>query len=544
MNAILESNPILLLFIVASLGYLIGSIKIRGGSLGVAAVLFTGLAFGALNPAYTIPDIIFLLGLSIFVYSIGLRSGPAFFNSYKKNGVRDFIFIISMLVLTGLIATAIFFICDLSAANIAGMYAGSSTNTAAMAGVIESLSTSNLSGAGDLISDVALGYTYSYPMGVMAAIIMIIVMEKVFKIDYDAEKKALASDYPIGTDLTSRTLEITKDSALGASLRDLQKKHKWNVNFGRYLPLNGKPALSHWDLHFRKGDQIMVVGSNDEIEAVESVLGQIIKSPLAYDRQDFDVRRIFVSNAHLAGRTLASLNLSEKFSAVITRIRRGDTDLLARPNMVLELGDRIRFIASRKDLKALSSYFGDSYYQSSKVNLFSFGLGIGLGLLIGAIPIPLGGEFSFKFGFAGGPLIVGLLLGTLRRTGPIVWTLPYGANVTLEQIGLIFLLSAVGVKSGNAFVESITSSGLEIFIGGAVVSLATAFFTLLVGYKLLKIPFSFLMGMVSNQPAILDFARNRAKSRVVDYGFTMVFPIALIMKIIIAQVLFLVLSSL
>ena len=151
----------------------------------------------------------------------------------------------------------------------------------------------------------------------------------------------------------------------------------------------------------------------------------------------FDVRRILLSNPALVGRTVASLNLNEKYNAVITRIRRGDVDMLAHGNTVLELGDRVRFVAKREELRELSRFFGDSYHDAGKINLFTFGLGIGLGLLLGTIRFSFGPDLSFNLGYAGGPLIVGLLLGALRRTGPVTWTMPYSANVTLQQIGLM-----------------------------------------------------------------------------------------------------------
>ncbi|NNL91224.1 MAG: hypothetical protein HKO66_03215, partial [Saprospiraceae bacterium] len=251
---------------------------------------------------------------------------------------------------------------------------------------------------------------------------------------------------------------------------------------------------------------------------------------------------IFVSNYNVVGKSIASLNINEKYHAVISRIRRGDTDMLATGDTILELGDRLRFIARRKDLKALSKFFGDSYKVSSKVNLFSFGLGIGLGLLLGTIDIPLGNQSSFQLGYAGGPLIVGLILGALRRTGPIVWTMPYSANITLQQIGLILLLAGIGVESGNTFISSLSNDAVWIFLASIIISMLTAIMIIVVGYKLIKLPFSLLIGIVSNQPAILDFATNRSKNSLPVVGYTMVFPIALIMKIVIAQIMFIFLS--
>ena len=216
--------------------------------------------------------------------------------------------------------------------------------------------------------------------------------------------------------------------------------------------------------------------------------------------------------------------------------------MVATGETVLELGDRIRFIARREDLESLSKLFGDSYQQSSKVNLFSFGLGIGLGLLIGSISIPLGSYGEFKLGYAGGPLIAGLVLGALRRTGKIVWTMSYGSTITLQQMGLILLLASIGIGSGAAFIDSMGMDKVWVFLAGTGVSLFTALATLFVGFKIMKMPFSLLIGMVANQPAILDFAMERTGNRIPMFGFSQIFPIALIMKIVIAQILFIVLS--
>ncbi len=539
MIQILSEYPLLLLFVVASLGYLIGNISIKGNSLGVAAILFTGLVFGAIDSRLQIPEIIFLLGLSIYVYSIGLSSGPAFFESYRKNGIRDFLFTISMLVLSGLIATSLWTLFGYSAATITGVYTGSTTNTAALAGVIDYISnTFSAEMAQQLTQEAVVGYSFSYPMGVLGGMIAIVLMEKIFKIDYEKEKETLRKDYPVAEKLERINVEITNPDLQQYKVKDLLKKYNWNVSFGR-IARQETIDLVNWNTQFQKGDIVTVVSNVEELKTIVPILGKESDSLFIYDRSYFDVRRIFVSNPKVAGRSIASLNLDEKYTAVITRIRRGDVDLLAKGNTILELGDRIRFVAKKEDLQSLSNLFGDSYQASSKVNLFSFGLGIGLGLILGTFEVNFGTGFSFKLGYAGGPLIVGLLLGALRRTGPIVWSLPYSANITLQQIGLILLLTAIGVRSGNAFIQSFSMEGIGLFFASAVISLLTAFSILFVGYKVVKMPFSLLMGMVANQPAILDFAESRTKNKIPVFGYAMMFPLALIMKIVIAQLLFL-----
>jgi len=542
MNISFAEQPLLLLFVVAAVGYFIGKIRIKGSSLGVSAVLFVGLAFGAVNSDYNVPNIIFELGLVFFVYSIGLSSGPAFFQSFKRNGLRDITFVLVMLVMSALVAVAMFFALGLDAATITGLYAGSTTNTPALASVIDLIQQRDMEGSDSLAQSLVVGYTYSYPMGVIGVMVVLKLMERVFKVDYEKEREELRKTYPLEDSLSSRSIRVTNEKVAGKSLRDLNAEHGWDVLYGRIDNEQGV-GLTNWDTTLQIGDDIMVIGSPRQLDIIQDMIGVESDNQISYDRKEYDVRRIFVSNERIVGRTISSLNLNEKYSAIITRIRRGDMDMLAKADTILEMGDRIRFVARRKDLKALSKAFGDSYFKSSQVNLFSFGLGIAIGLLLGTIQWSLPGGVSFKLGMAGGPLIVGLVLGALRRTGPIIWTLPYGANVTLRQMGLIFLLAVIGLRSGNTFLGSLgASSGLVIFGAGVLLSMLAAMISIVIGYKLFKIPFSLLIGFMSNQPAILDFATDMTRNKVPLIGYSLMFPIALVMKILFAQMLFILLG--
>ncbi len=539
MIELLSNNSLLLLFTVAALGYLIGSIKIGVNRFGVAAILFVGLAFGAIDDRLVIPEIVFMLGLALYVYSIGISSGPAFFASYKKRGFKDIGFILLMLSISGLIALALSWMFGFSPGAITGIYAGSTTNTPAMAGVIDYINNANLERKDFIIQELVVGYSFSYPMGVLGGMIAIVLTEKWLRINFQEEEKSLRSEYPIGEDLTSRTVHVTNAEAIGIPVRDLMKKYQWNVVFGR-IASKETISLVNWDTIFHVGDRVMMAGSNEALARAEEVLGERASQHLYHDKSIYDTRRIFVSNPMVVGRSLSSLQLDQKYNCVISRIRRGDMEMLAKGDTILELGDRIRFVARRKDLKELSKFFGDSYKASAHVNLFSFGLGIGIGLIIGNIDISVG-AISFKLGYAGGPLIAGLVLGSLRRTGPIIWSMPYAANVTLQQIGLILLLATIGVRSGQSFVNAFSIEGIWMLMGAAIISLLTALITLLIGYKFLNRPFSLLMGIVSNQPAILDFALARTGNQLPTIGYTMMFPIALICKVVIAQILFLIL---
>jgi putative transport protein len=539
---VLNTNPLLTIFIVAAIGYVVGKISIKGSSLGVAAVLFIGLIFGGLVPEIQIPEILLHLGLVFYLYSIGLSSGSAFFNSFRQSGIRNLIFLIVMLSISAGIAILVHYMFSFNASTTVGIYSGASTNTAALAGMIDQISQgSKILDKTSLIQKGVVAYSYTYPIGVVASMIGIVVMEKLLKIDYKKEAKTLSKEYPIDQKIETLGIKITNSEICNIALRDLNKTYNWDVIFGRIFR-GEKVDLIHFDTKFELGDKITLVGTAEELEKVMNALGEKTTNILTYDRREFDVRRIFVSNPNLVGMKISALNLNEKYSAVLTRIRRGDIDILAKGDVTLELGDRIRFVARRRDLNALSKYFGDSYYKSSQVNLFSFGLGIALGLLLGTIKFTLPGDIQFQLGFAGGPLVVALILGYLKRTGPIVWTLPYSTNITLQQIGLILFMAVVGLRSGGTFFESVVSGGGGmIFVGGIIVSLSIAMLTLWIGYKFLKIPFSILMGYVSNQPAILEFAMTKSKNSLPLIGYSFVLPVALVLKIIYAQLLFLIL---
>ncbi len=521
---------------------MIGNVRIKGTGLGTAAVLFVGLAFGAMNPEFNVPDIIFQIGIVFFVYTIGVRSGPAFFDSFRQNGWRDISFVILTLALSAILTVIIYYLMDFDRATIVGMYSGSSTNTTALAGVIDMVNLKE-NGNPKVINHLVVGYTFSYPMGVLGVMIAIKIMEKFLKIDYKDEKDRLRKNYPLDEDLTSRAIEITNHHFEGKQIRDIINEHNWNIVFGRIDSQKHGTILSNFDISLHVGDKIIVVGTKEDLDEVQKFLGAEVENSLTYDRKEYDIVRIFVSNPAVVGLTLSSLNLQEKYSAIITRIRRGDVEMLAKSDTVLELGDRIRFIAKRKDIKGIQKIFGDSYHASSKIDLFSFGIGITLGLILGMIEFSLPGGFIFKLGFAGGPLIVGLLLGAIRRTGPVVWSLPYGSNVTLNQLGLTLLLAVIGIRSGNTLIESLSDGDwIKIFVAGSILSISTALLSLWVGYKLIKIPYSLLLGFIANQPAILEFSTDITKNRVPSIGYAFMFPISLVMKILFAQLLYIILG--
>lgn len=541
MITLLINNPLLLLFLVSAIGYVLGRVQIGGVSLGVAAVLFVGLAFGALDPNLKLPETVYQLGLVLFVYTIGLSSGPGFFASLQRKGLRDNLLVLGVLLLATALTVAVHLAIGASAPITAGVFAGSLTNTPALASVIEQLKRN----AGDELSDAVLtgpvvGYSVTYPMGVLGVIMAISFFQRLWRVDYAAEARS-SPDLSLGVEnLVNRTVRVTHPEMDGRNLGELVRTNGWDVVFSR-LQHDGHMSIATSDAYLRLNDLVSVIGTPEEVERVVAALGEPAPEPLELDRHTLDFRRVFVSNPEVAGKRLRDLDLPRTQGAIITRLRRGDADILPHGDTVLELGDRVRVVTRRENLDNVSKYFGDSYRRLSEIDVVSLGLGMAIGLLVGMIPFPLPGGGTFTLGFAGGPLIVALILGWLERTGPIVWSLPYSANLTLRQVGLTLFLAGVGLRSGYSFVSTMAEGGgLAIFVAGALITAVSAVTLLFVGYRLLKIPMGLCVGLLAGmqtQPAVLAFASEQTRNDMPNIGYATVYPLATIAKIILAQAL-------
>jgi putative transport protein len=255
-----------------------------------------------------------------------------------------------------------------------------------------------------------------------------------------------------------------------------------------------------------------------------------------------DFRRIAVSNEAVAGVPLADLRLIRRFGAVATRVRRGDIDLLATDDLELQLGDRVRVVAAPHRLKEVARFFGDSEKAAQQFSLTNFGLGLAIGVLIGLIEIPIPGGGTFALGMAGGPLVVGLILGKLQRTGSLLWTLPLSASNTLNHLGMMLFLAYAGSNSGAALAEAIVQPiGWKLFVVGLAITLSAAFGHLFIGRYLGGLHGAKLAGAIAGaqtQPAVLAYANERAQDDPrVNLGYAMAYPVGMIVKVVVAPLL-------
>jgi putative transport protein len=292
----------------------------------------------------------------------------------------------------------------------------------------------------------------------------------------------------------------------------------------------------------------LIIAANDVVLAVAStkealaqagmLLGEPAPGRLVKDRRDLDYLRVFASRPTVVGRTLADLELPGEKASILVQVRRGDSDLLPRPDLVLEFGDRVGVLAHRDDFAAMRKYFGDSIKGTAEFSYISIGIGMALGFLIGAIQIPLPGIGKLAVGLAG-VLIMALILGKVRRTGGMNWTIPLSANLVIRNLGLTLFLAQVGMASGPKFAATVTETGFVMLGLGAVVLIALVVPILILGLFVFRRPFDEVAGIVSGacgNPAILAYTNRLTPTDRPDIAFAMIFPGMTIVKILFVDI--------
>src|SRR5262245_29088314 len=280
----------------------------------------------------------------------------------------------------------------------------------------------------------------------------------------------------------------------------------------------------------------------DQAEAIAeagAALGKLEPGRIVKDRSALDYIRVFVGKASMVGIPLAQLPMPAGFPTHLLHVRRYDTDLVPSPDLMLEFGDRIGVLLPPDRREDVRRHFGDTVKATAEFSYVSLGLGMVLGVLLGLIPIPVPGVGTVTLGIAGGPLIVALIVGKLRRTGPLLWVMPLPANIVLRNFGLAMFLAAVGINAGQPFVRTVTESGFSMLFIGMAVLLTTVLIVLLVGHYVMKIPYDDLIGVASGatgKPALLAYSTRMAPTERPDIGYAMIFPSMTIVKVIAVQI--------
>ncbi len=515
---IIGSQPILTAFLAIGVGYLVGQISIGGFSLGVGAVLFVGLAIGAFAPKAQITGPIGLTGLIMFLYGIGILYGRQFFEGMVGSGQKyNLLALVACLAGLG-VALGLGHVFGVKIGHTLGIYAGSMTSTATLQAALDVTKS----------KDPSIGYSIAYPFGVIGPILCIYFMTRLVTPKFPAKVQRFhMGEILIGASLSGRTLdELTKEVLSHLQVTMVRK--------------GGQNFVPAGDTVLSAGDAVLVVAEREDVIAnAAAKVGRLVPGRLASDRTDLDYIRVFVGKAGVVGIPLSNLPMPSGFPTHLLHVRRYDADLVPSPDLMLEFGDRVGVLTPPDRKEDVRKHFGDTVKATAEFSYVSLGLGMVLGVLLGLIPIPIPGVGVVTLGIGGGPLIVALILGKLRRTGPMLWTMPLPANIVLRNFGLAIFLATVGVNAGQPFVRTVAESGFTMLFIGVAVLLTTVAIVLLVGHYLMRIPYDDLVGVASGatgNPAILVYSTKMAPTERPDIGYAMIFPSMTLVKVIAAQI--------
>lgn len=538
LHDLLAGNPLLRLFTVIGLGYVVGAWRIRSFSLGVAAVLFVGLGLGAWDPGvFEIPSVISGLGLALFVYTMGLASGPGVYQALRSAaGLRlSALTAVAVLAAAG-VSLGLGRLAGLPGAQNAGLFCGAVTNTPALAAQLEMQQrrVQDLGAAAVDVEGPAVGYSVGYPFGVLGVFLVMGILLRTTDAKRELEQYELTTGGGRGA-VFSRNYRVTRLKPNGNRLEVRWLKEQCGLVVARRLHEGRLDVVNPDDVLYPE-DVVLAVGNRDMHERALELLGEPAETHLESENREVTYRRFFVSNPDLIGKRLDELHL-EAYHATVTRVRRGDVEFPADEAWVLEEGDVLRVVGHGGDLEKVGALVGDSLEQIAHTDYLSVSLGMVLGVLLGSLPIPLGHAPYPSLGVAGGCLIVALILGKLRRTGPIIWTLSLEANLALRQIGLLLFLACVGIQAGGQFAKAMQSNGIKLLVCGAAITLTSALILAIGGRYLLKVNLVPLLGVIAGaqtQPACVAYANTLIASEGVNVGYASVFSIAMILKIVIA----------
>lgn len=532
----LAANPLIALVAILAAGLALGKIRVLGISLGAAAVLFVALGLSTANPDIQIPALVYQLGLAMFVYAIGLTAGEQFFAEFRSRGWRLTLFMVLLLI--GLVGAAYGIIRVLGLGDLAGagMFAGALSSTPGMAAIVDMVEGGSLvdpARAGEPV----VGYSLAYPGAVIGSILVAAVGAKLLKVDHlaDAEKEGLIiaplewDGVRIGPGVEGTVAQLPR--LAGAEVIATRIVHS-DVDHSLAAPTDR--------LH---EDMVLVInGTEEAIRTAQRNLGGRVTVKI--EDTDLIYSRMTVSNPRVVGRRLQDLDtVSAGFR--IARIRRGDAEEVPHPGDVLNYSDRVRVVAPPNRMDEVRAYLGDSEKSLAAPDLLPFAVGLLAGLLLGAVPLPLPGGSVLSLGFGGGPIVVGLILGALHRTGPLTWTMPYHAVHTLNTLGLSLFLAGVGTTAGAGFRLALTDpSSLTVMAAGLLITVTSAVVCAVAGMLVLRLTWDESMGVAAGattNPAIISYLNGQTGTELASRGYATVYPTAMIGKIVASQVLLLLL---
>ena len=542
------AHSVLILSLVIAFGIMLAKIKVAGVSLGIRWILFVGIVFGHFDMTLNEHLLHFMkeFGLILFVYSIGLQVGPGFFSAFKKGGLT--LNLLAMLVVfLGVVITIILhFVTGTPITTMVGILSGAVTNTPGLGAAQQANSDLN----GIDAPEIALGYAVAYPLGVVGIILSLIALKYILRINTKTEEAEAERGLGHIQELTVRPIsfEIRNEAIDGKKIKDIRPLMNRDFVISRVQYHDGQGTeLANSDTVLHLNDKILVISTPKDIEAISVFFGKQIDMQWEQLDKKLISRRILITKPELNGKMLSQLKIRNNFGASITRVNRSGVDLVAAPQLQLQMGDRVTIVGSELAVSHAEKVLGNSMKRLDHPNLIPIFLGIALGCILGSTPFVFPGiPQPVKLGLAGGPLIVSILIS---RFGPQYKMITYttmSANLMLREIGISLFLACVGLGAGKGFVETVIYDGGYVWVGyGVIITIVPLLIAGLVGRYVFKLNYYTLIGVLggsTTNPPALAYSNDLTSCDAPAVGYATVYPLTMFLRVLTAQILILALA--
>ena len=554
-NTLFSPNPhpditqsLIVLLIAISVGFFVGKIRIGSISLGVAAVMFVGLFLGHYGFRMDESILVFVrdFGLILFVYGIGIQVGPSFFSSFKKDGLLFNILAVGTVLLGGLITYFIHVITKIDIENAVGLMSGSVTNTPGLGAAKSTLQEIQNKFPSKVFSDPTIAYAITYPLGVFGIITTIVLSKIVLKINFAKELFICNDSTDKSEVIIHEKCRVTKNAITGKSIYEIFKDYDIHDIIISRLKNSGSQVVysPSLDSKVNKKDVLMVVGNPKNVARFIELVGKVSTDLFIESEHDINTKNIFVTKKSATHKTLSELDLYNTFNLKVTRVFRSGMELLARPNLRLNYGDRLKIVGNKEAISEVEKIIGNSEKKLLEPDFLSLFGGLIIGIILGSIPIFIPSlPVPLKLGFAAGPLLTALVISRYGSIGVIHSYINNGAVHFMKDLGICLFFAAVGIHAGESFYENfIKYNGWLWIYYGCYITLIPLVILVLMGRFVFKLNFFQLVGIMSGaytDPAALAFSTKYLDSDIPMQAYATVYPMVTIFRIFIAQLLIL-----
>lgn len=541
-------HSILLLSFVIAAGIQLGKIKVFGVSLGITLVLFVGIILGHFGFTINHNVIHFFkeFGLILFVYSVGMQVGPGFFSSFKQGGITLNMLACGIVFLGVLTAVILHYATGIPMPTMVGILSGAVTNTPGLGAAQQAFS--DMHGVSD--NTIALGYAVAYPLGVIGIILSIILIKYIFRVSFDKENEQLNSEDSSHTNEAKPISLIVKNPAIfNKTVAELSNllEHRDFVISRVWRDSNKQIEIASANTVLQENDKVFVITTETDAETIKTFIGEEIdmerKQWIRMESQ-FINRRILITKPELNGKRLGQLKLRKLYGINITRINRAGVDLVAKPGLTLQVGDRVNVVGTETAVSNVEKVLGNSMKRLNEPNLITIFVGIALGIVLGSIPISFPGiPQPVKLGLAGGPLVVAILISRFGYHYKLITYTTQSANLMLREIGITLFLACVGISAGDGFVDTIVNNGGFAWIGyGFIIMFVPLMIIGCIGRYFCKVNYFTLMGLIAGSttdPPALAYSNATAGNDAPSVGYATVYPLTMFLRVLTAQLLIL-----